>query len=167
MSGIIGIMPILNKWENIHKSIFPFVTTCTDLVVYNQPGTLGSTIGLPKLTKFLRYSIPIPNHLLGIFIGIILGDASLTIATKNSNPRVALKQSIINFPFLWSTFLLLSHYMSSMPYRDWTTLKATGKTYLTIRFDTRAYPVFHFLYDLFFVDGLSQRNCFITCHHKL
>jgi len=49
--------------------------------------------------------------------------------------------------------MLLSHYMSGMPIPDLTTLKATGKTYLTVRFDTRAYPVFFMLYSLFFVDG--------------
>lgn len=91
-------MPTLNPWQKIHKSIFP-TTNCKDLVLYNEPGTLGTTIGLPKLTKFLRYSTYIPNYLMGIFVGLILGDASLTIATKNGNPRMSFKQSIINFPF--------------------------------------------------------------------
>lgn len=49
--------------------------------------------------------------------------------------------------------MILSHYISSMPYEDWTTLKVTGKSYLALRFDTRAYPIFYLLYDLFFVDG--------------
>ena len=152
LAAFVPVIPVLNRWENIHKSIFPF-TTCTDLVVWNKPGTLGSTLGLPKFTKFLRYSVFIPDYLIGVFVGLFISDASLTMATSNSNPRMAFKQSIINFPFFWSTFMLLSHYIAGMPYQDWTTLKVNGKTYLAIRFDTRAYPVLHLIHELFFVNG--------------
>ena len=49
--------------------------------------------------------------------------------------------------------MLLSHFVSSIPHTDFTTLKSTGKTYLGVRFDTRVYPVFNQLYSLFFVNG--------------
>lgn len=152
MMVLIPVMPKINSWQKIHNSIFPY-TSCTSLVVWGSTNTLGSTLGLAKITKFIRYSTYIPSYLVGIFVGLLLSDSSLTIATHNSNPRIALKQSIINFPFLWGTYILLSHYASSLPYADWTILKATGRKYLALRFDTRAYPVLYQLHALFFIDG--------------
>ena len=49
--------------------------------------------------------------------------------------------------------MLLTHYIAGMPYSDSTTLPTTGKTYLAVRFDTRAYPVFLLLHNLFFTVG--------------
>ena len=145
-----------NVLEHVRDSIFP-PTTCTALVVWNQPGTLGSTIGIPKITKFLRDITYIPSCLIGVFIGLLLGDANINTTGKKGNPRVAFKQSIINFPafnqkggkslrhfpFFWMTFWLLSHYCSSLPYLDHTTIK--GIKYFSVRLDTRKYPRFHLL----------------------
>lgn len=36
--------------------MFRYFLLCTALVVYNGRGNLGSTVGLPKFTKFLRDS---------------------------------------------------------------------------------------------------------------
>ena len=56
-------------------------------------------LGLPKITKFIRDCTYIPDYLLGVIVGIVLGDASLTYQVPNGNPRIGFKQSIINFPF--------------------------------------------------------------------
>jgi hypothetical protein len=44
--------------------------------------------------------------------------------------------------------MLLSHYCSTVPYTDNATIR--GKKYYGIRMDTRAYPVFTYLYDMFY-----------------
>lgn len=159
-------MPILNKWENIHKSLFPVVTTCT-LVVYNQPGTLGSTIGLPKLTKFLRYSVYIPNYLLGIFVGIILGDASLTIATKNGNVSLLSNQSL-TFPFYEPHFYFFHITCLLCLIETERLLKLLVRLILLLDLThvLTLYSTFSTIYFLLMDVNVSQRNCFITCHHK-
>ena len=43
----------LPKWVNINKSIFT-ETKCTQIVVWNKPNTIRSTLGLPKFTKYLK-----------------------------------------------------------------------------------------------------------------
>jgi hypothetical protein len=44
--------------------------------------------------------------------------------------------------------MLLSHYCSSIPYTDNATIGT--KKYYGIRMDTRAYPIFTYLYDIFY-----------------
>jgi hypothetical protein len=44
--------------------------------------------------------------------------------------------------------MALSHFCSSMPYTDNATIK--GKIYYGIRMDSRAYPCFTVLYDMFY-----------------
>jgi len=104
---------------------------------------------------------------MGIFIGTLLGDASITSGSNKRNPRVAMKQSIIHFELLWTVFMLLSHYFAGLPYNDPTTLKSTGRSYLAVRFDTRAYPVFFFLRDLFFTGPNSGKGISTELFHYL
>jgi hypothetical protein len=102
------------------------------------------------MTKYLRGITYIPSYLIGVFVGLLLGDANISISGKNGNPRISFKQSIINFPFFWTTFCMLSHFCSAMPYLDKT--KVRGKIYYSLRFDTRTYPIFYSLYDLFIIN---------------
>lgn len=90
LAAMVPMFPVVNRWNKIHNSIFP-PTTCTDLVVWDQPGTLGSTIGIPKITKYLRDLTYIPSYLIGVFIGLLLGDANINTTGKKGNPRVAFK----------------------------------------------------------------------------
>ena len=79
------ILPILPntynlpKWIKLENSIFPD-NHCTSIVVWNNnnPNTLGSTLGLPKFTKYLRDITYIPNYLLGIIVRLLLSDAGLS-----------------------------------------------------------------------------------------
>ncbi len=79
--AMVSMYPVVNKWNKIHNSIFP-LTTCTDLVVWNQPGTLGSTIGILKITKYLRDLTYIPSYLIGVYIGFLLRDANINTTGK-------------------------------------------------------------------------------------
>jgi hypothetical protein len=137
----------LPKWVNINKSIFPD-TKCTQIVVWNKPHSIGSTLGLPKFTKYLKSITYIPSKILSIFVGLLLSDAGLSKQKKSINARLGFKQSIIHFSFFWTTFNKLSHYCSSIPYTDNGRIK--GKLYFGIRFDTRAYPCFTTLFNMFY-----------------
>lgn len=86
-------------------------------------------------------------------MGILLGDAYLKLGNKNNNVRIAFKQSIINFPFMWAVFTELSQFCSSIPRFDRAHLKSTGKTYGQLILETRAYPIINLLYTLFILDG--------------
>lgn len=133
LAAFIPSYPVIKRWNKIHNSIFP-PTNCTDLVVWNEAGTLGSTLDLPKITKYLRDITYIPSYLIGVFVGLLLGDANISITGKNGNPRIAFKQSIINFPFFWTTFCMLSHFCSAMPYLDKTKVRGKIEIYYIINF---------------------------------
>lgn len=78
LAAFIPTYPIIKKWNKINNSIFP-PTNCTDIVVWDKTGTLGSTLGLPKIIKYLRDITYIPSYLIGVFVGLILGDASKSL----------------------------------------------------------------------------------------
>ena len=150
-SFIIPLLPKvldLPKWIKIDKTIFP-KTNCTSIVIWNNYPTLGSTLGLAKLTNYIRDITYIPTFHLSILIGLLLSDAGLSKQKNSKNARLGFKQSMIHFPFLWSTFMLLSHFCSSIPYHDNAKLK--GKFYYGIRMDTRAYSCLTDLYKLFYI----------------
>ena len=91
------MVPVINRWNKINVSLFP-ASTCTAIIPFNS--TLNSTVGLPKITKFIRDITYINNRCLGIFVGILLGDAYFKYGKNNTNVRIGFKQSIINFPFM-------------------------------------------------------------------
>jgi hypothetical protein len=150
LSFILPLAPKINKWNKINSSIFP-LTNCTSLVVFN--GRLNNTLGLPRFTTFLRDMTYLNSKSLAVLIGLILGDAYFKIGKNNSNIRIGFKQSIINFPFFWTTFMELIHYCASVPRFEFAKLK--GKFYGQLILETRTYPVFNKLASLFLVDGVK------------
>lgn len=119
--AIVPIMPnVLNlpKWIKIDNTFYP-KTNCTNITISNSNYTIGSTLGSAKLTKYIRDITYVPSYHLSIFVGLLLSDGGLSKQKKSTNARFALKQSMIHFPFIWSTFMLLSHYCSSVPYIDY------------------------------------------------
>ena len=150
MSYIIPAIPIINKWNKVNKSIYPN-TNCTSIVLFNSK--LDSTLGIPRITKFIRDLTYLNTRSLEILVGILLGDAYLKLDANNNNVRIAFKQSIINFPFMWTVFTELSHFCSSIPRFDRAYLKSTGKTYGQLILETRTYPIMNVLYTLFIQDS--------------
>jgi hypothetical protein len=142
----------LPKWININKSIFP-KTESTSIVVWNSPHTVGSTLGYSKFTSFIRDITYIPTFLLSVLVGLLLSDAGMSTQKKSVNARLGFKQSMIHFPFFFSTFMLLSHFCSSLPYPDNTVLK--NIQYYGIRMDTRAYACLTTLYQMFYIDKVK------------
>ena len=88
----------------------------------------------------------IPAHLIGVFVGCMLGDAHMANRPGRVT-RFTMKQSIINFPFLWSTYIMLSSYCSAYP-----RLIKDKRSY-SVEIVTRAHPVLSFVYNLFHFGG--------------
>lgn len=93
----------------------------------------------------------IPTRLIGVFVGSLLGDAYMDNRPGRAT-RFSLKQSIINFPFLWTTYSMLSSYCGSFP------RLIADKLSHSVELVTRAYPVLTFVYDLFYIDGVKCIN---------
>lgn len=147
---ILPAIPIVKKWNKTSVSIFP-PTNSTAIILFNR--TLESTIGLPKITKYIRYLTYLNTFSLDIFVGIILGDATIKKGRNNTNVRISFKQSIINFPFLWTVFTNLSHFCKALPRFEIANFK--GKKYGSIVVETRTYPILNVLYDLFIENGIK------------
>lgn len=149
--AIVPLAPLISPWHKIHKSLYP-ATDCTALVVFGQPYTLGSTLGLAKITKYIRDITYVPVHLIGVIVGCMLGDANFRVSTTG-NVRLILKQSIVNFPVVWTVFMLLSHFCASPPASELSYLN--GKRFISLILGTRTYPVFTQLYQLFYQNGVK------------
>lgn len=152
---ILPLIPTISKlprWIKFTNSIFPN-TNCTALVVWNDPNTIGSTLGYPKFTKYIRDITYIPSYHLSVLVGLLLSDAGLSKQTKSKNARLGFKQSMVHFPFFVSTFNILSPFCSSVPYCDNALVK--NKQYFGIRMDSRAYPCFTILYNMFYKDKIK------------
>lgn len=79
-------------------------------------------------------------------IGILLGDGHLRReGTNKRNSRILFGQSLVNFPYLWYVFILLSPYCAGLPYLDSSVIK--GVRHYRAIFTTRTYIVFNQLHD--------------------
>jgi LAGLIDADG DNA endonuclease family len=86
-------------------------------------------------------------------VGILLGDANFRRGGDNRNARIIFGQSLVNFPFLWFVFTLLSPYCAGLPYLDSSVIK--GVRHYRVIFTTRTYKVLNVLYDIFYVEGIK------------
>ena len=130
------------------------MSDCKEIVVYGQ--NLSSGIGAERLLqKHVKYMYGIPKDKLSMIFGLLLTDAWLVCDTKNRsvNARLGIKQSMINFQFIWSVFNELSHYCNSLPYTS-SSLK-NGKIFYNVTVQTRALPVLTLLYNMFYLNNIK------------
>jgi len=90
---------------------------------------------------------------LGVMVGVLLGDAYIRKGGDNRNARILFGQSLVNFPYLWFVFTLLSPYCAGLPYLDSSVIK--GVRHYRAMFTTRTYTVMNELYDMFYVEGIK------------
>ncbi len=145
---ILPVIPKINKWNKIQSNMFP-VTNCTKLICFDKK--LDNTLGLKRITKYLRDITYLNSNSVDVLIGLLLGDAYFKTSSHNHNKRIGFKQSIINFPFMWTVFTELSHYCSSLPRIEYTTLKT--KRYKLITLETRSYPIRDKLYNILYINN--------------
>ncbi len=166
---IVPMLPTISnlpRWIKINNSIFPNTST-TSIVIWNNnsPYTIGSTLGYPKFTSYIRNISYIPSFQLSVLLGLLLSDACLSKQNKSKNARLGFKQPMIHFPFFWSTFMILSHYCSSIPYSDNASIN--GKKYYGIRMDSRAYACLTVLYDMFYHEDKTASRKGIIYRKKI
>jgi hypothetical protein len=86
------------------------------------------------LTKNIRNLYSLTNHEISIIVGLLLSDAWIQ-KRKGWNAQLGLKQSIINFSYLWSVYTQLSILCSNYPYLSKKIMR--GKLFYSLSFETR------------------------------
>ena len=156
-SSAMFIIPIFIKgthWFSITKPkhVFP-VTNCTDIVVWNNPYTIGTLIGY-RVSTFIRAFTGLPSYHLSVLVGIILGDGHINKYSHTSpSARIMFSQSFKNFPYLWFVWTILSPLCSLVPYVQFKI--KNGRSFMTVIIQTRAYKVLNDLYNIFVINGIK------------
>lgn len=115
---------------------------------------LSSTLGYPRFKPFERKAIFIPQHLMNVFVGIILSDASIQKQGKvKGDARLQFKQGYYNFYYFYNVYFKLSHYCSQLPYL--TKAKGNNKSHFGLGFTTRSLPCITELYNIFYIDNVK------------
>lgn len=143
------------RWANIYKPKHKSVTTtCTEMTIWDSEFSRNSTRGY-KASYFIRMFTGIPSYHVGVLVGLLLGDASITTFSKQytSTARIIFSQSIVNFPYVWHVYLILMPFCQSFPGVNYHHLK-TG-SFMSVVFKTRSYHALSFLYQQFIVNNLK------------
>ncbi|CCA78101.1 probable intron-encoded LAGLIDADG endonuclease, partial (mitochondrion) [Serendipita indica DSM 11827] len=153
----IASLPFKNLTKTNLKKLeeqYPY-SPCTSLVTVGCSDSLNSTIGSGKITNFIRNFTSFSYFIISIIFGLLLSDGWLQVdsTSKNPNARFGLKQSIINFAFIWHVFQLLSHYCQSLPF--WGSSIMRGKLFTSVTVQTRTYPFFNFALKYFYFNGIK------------
>ena len=95
-----------------------------------------------------------PPNIESIIIGLLLSDGFLSFSSSSSkNARLGFEQSLANFGYLWSVFILLSNYCSSYPHL--VIRKRSDKVFYSLKFYTRSMPYFTELHKIFYVKNIK------------
>jgi len=141
---------ILDRFPRSNRNYLPANNNSKAIVLWSS--NLNSTVNYPKFTSIVRYMVKLPNHLRSMLGRLLISDAWLQI-NKSGNTRFFFKQSFSNFTFVYSIFIRMNHFCSSYPIITSTTIK--GKNFKGICLNTRTYPCFTELYNLFYVKGVK------------
>ena len=130
-------------------------SNCTSLVVFGS--NLQSNVDYGRFSPSLANVIVLTEYLYGVVIGLLLSDAWLMRNNSNSNSRLAIKQSLNNFGYLWFVFNLLAPYCPSYPSLRKANLK--GVIFYAVQLTTRSLPCFTQLFNLFYKNGVKIVPC--------
>ena len=138
------------SYKNISKYE---ISNSTSIVIYGS--NLGSTIDKGRYSFSLKNLIFLTSDSYSIIVGKLLSDGWLekSSASQNSNTRFKFKQAISRSDYVVSSFMVLSHYCSNIPY----TIKGKRKGIIlySLEFSTRYLPCFNEIYDLFYKDKVK------------
>jgi hypothetical protein len=130
------------------------INECKALVLWGSQDFLVSSIGFSMFSPKISNLIQIPPYIEGILIGLLLSDAWVSFASATSkNARIGFKQGMINFPYFWHVFILLSHYCSSYP--QLTSSVRNNKRSFGLQLQTRSLPCFTQFHYLFYINGVK------------
>lgn len=118
------------------------------LTLWNKPLGLSSHHRKSKITNLERNTLQLTSRAKSIIVGLLLSDAWIN-KYGHWNPRIGLKQSVKNFPYLWQVYNELSYLCSGPLYQG--KAKIRGKTFYDWSFQTRRLPCLIEIYNLFYV----------------
>lgn len=118
------------------------------LTLWNKPLGLSSHYRKSKITNLERNTIQLTSRAKSIIVGLLLSDGWMN-KYGHWNPRIGLKQSVKNFPYLWQVYNELSYLCSGPLYQG--KAKIRGKTFYNWSFQTRQLPCLIEIYNLFYV----------------
>jgi len=120
--------------------------------LWNKPLGYSSMIPKSKLNYIERDMLQLTTRVRSIIIGLLLSDGWLQ-KRGHWNPRIALKQSIINFSYLWFVYNELAYLCSGSIFFGKSTMR--GKIFYNVSFQTRQLPCFLEIFNLFYniIDG--------------
>lgn len=106
------------------------------------------------LTRAQRKEMVFSEELKEISVGLLLGDLFASKRKSSLNVCLCFNQGVVHEDYIYHLYELFKNYCKSGPKitNQLPHLK-TGKVYSNIRFQTRAFPCFNLLYDLFYLEG--------------
>jgi len=141
--GRIQMLYTIRKYSNL-------IPNNKALTIWNKPLGFSSKFNKMKLTKEESLMIQLTIRVRSILIGLLLSDGYLQ-KRNDWNPRIGLKQSIINFPFLWSTFREISYLCSGTIMLSSNILR--DKLFNAVTIQTRQLACIIPLFNLFYVEN--------------
>ena len=105
-----------------------------------------------RLTKSEKENFTLSSDLFDIIVGLLLGD--LYARRRNVDTKLYFKQGVVHKEYVSHLYDIFRLYCSNVPK---TTNNPpdhkTGKSYVSMTFETFTLPCFNELYDLFYVAG--------------
>lgn len=128
-----------------------YISTLTpltkELTLWNSQLGFSSIQNLSKLTSIERNRLKLTPRVKSIIIGLILSDGWLQ-KRYHWNARLGLKQSMVNFYYLWTVYNELAYLCSSLPYLGKSLMR--GKTFFNISFQSRQLKCLDEIFNLFY-----------------
>lgn len=141
------------KIKNLYKNYSTYVfTNSMSLTLWNKPLGLCSMNRKSKISNIERNMLKLTPNVKSIIIGLILSDGWMQ-KRGHWNPRFGIKQSIINFPYIWYLYNELAYLCSGNIYNGKSKLR--GKIFYNLSFQTRQLTCLIEIYNLFYcvIDG--------------
>jgi hypothetical protein len=137
------------KYKYLHFSTNIKGNKTKEITLLNQPLGYSSLFKKSKISLEEKKRLILTPRVQSILIGLLLSDGWLQ-KRNHWNPRFGLKQSIINFPYLWVCYNELGYLCSGDIYLGKAKLR--GKLFYNISFQTRQLECFIELYNLFYIN---------------
>lgn len=106
------------------------------------------------LTKAERALLILSSQSKEILVGLFLGDLYARKRSLTGNARLEFAQGVIHKDYLLHLYDLFKMYCSAEPkVNNHSPHKLTGKSYTSVKFETRSLPCFNELFELFYTTG--------------
>lgn len=138
----------------LYSSLFPQkFNNSLSLTIWDKPLGLSSMFLKPRLSNVERNMLKLTPRVKSIIIGLVLSDGWIQ-KRGHWNPRFGIKQSVINFPYIWHIYNELAYLCSGNIYLGKSKLR--GKTFYNLSLQTRQLENLIEIYNLFYLDSKTK-----------